>query len=99
ATDILWQMERNRVMPDRELEMIIVDAFSKYSHVWLKLARMNYWMTKLKNANPYPFPEVIPNDPQELAIVALKRMSIDPQTDVTVYRVCNNRSFCSLSSI
>lgn len=88
ALNILDQMEEHKVIPDKEFEMIVVDAFSKYSEVWKKLARMNYWMTKVKNANVYPLPEVIPKEALELAIVALKRMSVDPQSDITVYRVC-----------
>lgn len=95
AIKILVQMEENGVMPDRELESIIIDAFSKYSIVWERCARMIYWMTKFKNANPFPFPEKIPTDALELAIVALRRMTfyIDPQTEVYVYRVSNK--FCS----
>lgn len=89
ALNILDQMEEYKVQPDKEFEMIVVEAFSKYSEVWKKLARLNYWMTKFKNINVYPFPEVIPKEPLELAIVALKRMSVDPQSDITVYRVCD----------
>jgi len=87
AVDILTQMHENHVMPDKEMESIIISIFTKYSHVWEKCARMNYWMTKFAHANPFPFPEVLPTDPLELSIVALKRMSIDPQTEVAVYKV------------
>ena len=92
ALKILIQMEENGIMPDKEFESIIIDAFSKYSLVWERCARMTYWMTKFKNANPFPFPEKIPTDSLELAIVALRRMTfyIDPQTEVYVYRVSNS---------
>lgn len=89
AIKLLCQMEINRIMPDRELEEHIIAVFSKHSMVWRKCARMTYWMTKAKNANPFPFPEQIPNDPLELAIVALRRMTIyiDPQAELYVYQV------------
>lgn len=87
AMDILCQMEENRIMPDKEMETHIIAVFSQYSNVWEKCARMTYWLTKFKNANPFPLPENLPQDPLELAIVALKRMSIDPQSDVSIYSV------------
>lgn len=87
ATDILCKMEENRVMPDKEMETHIIAVFSKYSHVWEKCARMTYWMTKFANSNPFPFPETLPTESLELALIALKRMSIDPQSDISIYSV------------
>lgn len=91
AVKLLNQMETNLIMPDRELEEHIIAVFSKHSMVWRKCARMTYWMTKAKNANPFPLPEKLPNDPLELAIVALRRMTIyiDPQAELYVYQVCD----------
>lgn len=85
AIEILSKMEKYNIMPDKQMEQYIIASFGEYSEVWRKVARLNYWMTKFKNANPYPFPEVIPEDPLELAVIALKRMSPDPQSDVFVH--------------
>lgn len=98
AMDILCQMEENRIMPDKEMETHIIAVFSQYSSVWEKCARMTYWLTKFKNANPFPLPENLPQDPLELAIVALKRMSIDPQSDVSIYSVSFSPFTCRLFS-
>lgn len=87
ALGILAQMEEHKLMPDKEMEQYIISVFSKYSQPWEKCVRLIYWLTKFKNANPFPFPETIPQDPLELALVALKRMSLDPQSDLTVYSV------------
>ncbi|KPM06362.1 evolutionarily conserved signaling intermediate in Toll pathway, mitochondrial-like protein [Sarcoptes scabiei] len=88
AIKILMQMEENYIIPDKELQTYIADVFSKRSLVWERSARMIYWMTKFRNANPFPLPETIPNDSLELAVIALKRMTfyIDPQTEIYVYR-------------
>lgn len=91
AMEIIELMHENRLIPDKEFENLVVGSFSEFSQVWQKCARLIYWQTKIRNANPFPFPENIPTDPLELAIVALKRMTyhIDPQTDITVYWVCH----------
>lgn len=75
------------MMPDSELEGIIIEVFSKYSHVWRKCARMTYWYTKIKNINPFPLPEKLPDDALELAVLALKRMCLDVQTKISVLSV------------
>lgn len=36
------------VMPDTEMEMILMNAFGKYSHPIRKYGRMMYWMPKFK---------------------------------------------------
>ncbi|XP_054168193.1 evolutionarily conserved signaling intermediate in Toll pathway, mitochondrial-like [Oppia nitens] len=84
AVEILCSMERNGVIPDREIENLIIKIFSKYSNVWKKFGRMHYWMTKLRNANPFPLPDPLPLDSLELALLAIKRMCIDIQTKISV---------------
>ena len=87
ALDILNKLEHYNLQPDQEMEYIIVQTFGRRSLVWEKVARQLYWNAKLKNANPYPMPEHLPQDGLELAKVALKRMSPDLQTRLQVLDV------------
>ena len=48
---------------------------------------MMYWMPKFKFANPYYVPHMLPNDDIELAKLALKRMSVDLENELTVHHV------------
>ena len=89
AVQILCKMEEHGVLPDRELENLIIDIFTKYSHPWRKCGRMTYWMTKFYNASPFPLPDPLPYDALELALLAIKRMCIDVQTKISVYSVSN----------
>lgn len=84
AIRILHQMETNKIRPDKEVEALVISAFSKSSNPWLKIARMNYWTTKGRNIDLHPLPEKLPERPHEVAKVALGRMIHDPQTILTV---------------
>jgi hypothetical protein len=75
------------IMPDKEMESLIISIFSKYSTPWRKCARMTYWMTKFANANPFPLPDELPLDSLELATLAIKRMCVDLQTKISVFSV------------
>lgn len=86
AIDVLEQMETNGVMPDTEMEMILMNAFGKYSHPIRKYARMMYWMPKFKNASPWSLPDIVSNDAFELAKLAVARMcTVDSTSKITVY--------------
>lgn len=85
ALHILFEMERHQVWPDKEVEKLIVERFSTYSEVWLKCARMNFWSMKFRNRNPWPLPEVAPDDPVELTKLALARMCVDKKTILSVW--------------
>lgn len=87
AVTLLDEMEYNSVIPDAEMEQLVISIFSKHSTVWRKVARQLYWFSKFKNANPFPMPENLPNDAMELAKIALKRMCIDLQTKIGVFAV------------
>ncbi|XP_065311174.1 evolutionarily conserved signaling intermediate in Toll pathway, mitochondrial [Dermacentor albipictus] len=82
---LLDTMESHGVIPDRELRQMVLDTFGFYSEVFKKLARMMYWMPKFKHMSPYPLPNPVPRDPYELARLAIKRMCVDIQTNVTVH--------------
>ncbi|XP_049828649.1 evolutionarily conserved signaling intermediate in Toll pathway, mitochondrial isoform X1 [Schistocerca gregaria] len=85
--DVLEQMEDNGVMPDAELETILINIFGRRGHPVRKYWRMMYWMPKFKNLSPWPLPNPVPNDNLELAKLAMKRISsVDLQSKVVVYQ-------------
>lgn len=46
-----------------------------------------YWMPKFNNLSPWPIPKPAPNDPYELALLAINRIcSIDVESEVKVYK-------------
>ncbi|XP_013785802.1 evolutionarily conserved signaling intermediate in Toll pathway, mitochondrial-like isoform X2 [Limulus polyphemus] len=81
--DVLDQMESFGVMPDSEVKEILINTFGKQSHVFRKYGRMMYWMPKFKNITPFPLPDPLPKDPLELAKLALRRISVDLQTEIS----------------
>lgn len=84
---ILEKMEDNNVVPDQEMRDLLEARFGKRGHVVRKYRRMAYWMRKFRNANPYKLPHYLPLDPLELAILALKKMSVDLENEIKVYKV------------
>lgn len=82
AIRVLHQMNLNHVVPDKEVEEIVVRGFSKWSQVWVKCARMNYWTMKFRNLDPNPLPEKLPDRPHQIAKLALLRMLGDQKTTV-----------------
>ncbi|GAB0090994.1 Evolutionarily conserved signaling intermediate in Toll pathway, mitochondrial [Sergentomyia squamirostris] len=84
--DLLEQMEDNGVMPDVEMEAILVNTFGQRGFPVRKLRRMLYWMPKFKNLSPWPLPKPMPNDDLEVAKLAVKRiMSVDLEATVEVF--------------
>lgn len=84
--DLLEQMEDNAVIPDHEMQDILVNTFGRRGHPVLKYWRMLYWMPKFKNSSPWLLPDPVPNDGLELARLAVERMcSVDLATQVKVY--------------
>ena len=75
------------LIPDTEFCCDIVELFGLHSHVTRKLRRTLYWGRKFKNANPYQLPFHLPDDPIEIAILALKKMVIDVQNEIQVWEV------------
>lgn len=82
ALRVLHQMNLNHVAPDREVEEIVTSRFSKYSSVWVKCVRMNYWTMKFRNIDQNPLPEKLPSKPHQIAKLALLRMLGDQRTTV-----------------
>lgn len=74
------------VIPDYEIEDILLNIFGRRGHPLRKFWRMMYWMPKFKNASPWPLPNPVPNDSLELAKLAIERMcTVDLLSKVTVY--------------
>ncbi|RUS89706.1 hypothetical protein EGW08_002524 [Elysia chlorotica] len=83
--DLLEQMEHNGVIPDDAFGVLLKNRFGREAHVTRKFRRMLYWLPKFKNINPYPIPMELPLDPRELALIALRRMSVDQETHFKVF--------------
>ncbi|KAJ6635006.1 Evolutionarily conserved signaling intermediate in Toll pathway, mitochondrial [Pseudolycoriella hygida] len=84
--DLLEQMEDNGVMPDFEMQAILLNTFGRRGHPTIKYMRMMYWMPKFKNQSPWLLPNPVPNDALELAKMAVKRMcTVDLHSNVDVY--------------
>ncbi|XP_061713676.1 evolutionarily conserved signaling intermediate in Toll pathway, mitochondrial [Cydia pomonella] len=87
AVDLLEQMEDNGVMPDSELEQILLNTFGRRGIPLRKFWRMLYWMPKFKNLSPWYLPDELPGDVMELAKLAIQRItSVDPDTRVEVWQ-------------
>lgn len=85
--DVLDKMERNRLMPDREMESILLNIFGRHGLPTHKYWRMMYWMPKFKHLDPWPVDEEMEKDPKALSTLSLKKMTTnDPQTKVTEFQ-------------
>lgn len=84
--DLLEQMEDLGVIPDYEMEAMLLNIFGRQGHPLRKYWRMMYWMPKFKNASPWPLPNPMPDDTLEIAKLAVERMcTVDARSLVTVY--------------
>ena len=91
--DVLEQMEDNGVMPDYEMEDMLVNIFGRKGHPVRKFWRMMYWMPKFKNLSPWLCPNPVPDETLEIAKLALERMcSVDLQSKISVYKTENVES-------
>nr|CAG4642564.1 EOG090X07J4 [Evadne anonyx] len=86
AIDVLEKMEDNGVIPDPEVEAMIMNTFGKHGHPMKKLMRMSYWLPKFKHASPWALPEVIPSSNLEIGKLAVARMcSVDPASVIETF--------------
>ncbi|KAM3964390.1 evolutionarily conserved signaling intermediate in Toll pathway, mitochondrial-like, partial [Aphomia sociella] len=87
AVDLLEQMEDNGVMPDTEMEQMLLNIFGRRGIPLRKYWRMMYWMPKFKNLSPWYLPDQLPNDTLEIAKLAIERItSVDPGTKVEIWQ-------------
>lgn len=85
--DLLQQMEDNGVMPDYEVEDMLMNIFGAKGYPLRKFWRMMYWMPKFKNLSPWPVPSPLPSDVFDLAKIAIARISsADINSKLTVYQ-------------
>lgn len=85
--DLLEQMEDNGVIPDYEMEDMLVNVFGRKGHPVRKFWRMMYWMPKFKNLSPWMLPNPVPDETLELAKLAVERMcSVDVLSKVSIYQ-------------
>ncbi|EYB82975.1 hypothetical protein Y032_0345g3096 [Ancylostoma ceylanicum] len=87
---VLDEMEWNGVQPDKEIHDIVVNAFGDWNFATKKVKRMLYWMPKLKYSNKYLDRRDVEGkslSPPELAGIALKMMSRDPGTELSLTRL------------
>ena len=70
----------------------LIQVFGPKSHAFRKYQRVMYWLPKFRNMNPFPVPHILPLDPIELAVMALKRMAVDLENAVDVFKVMVSRS-------
>lgn len=86
AIDLLEQMEDNGVMPDTDMEDMLLNIFGKRGYPLRKYWRMMYWMPKFKNLSPWPVPNPPPQESYELAKLAIERItSVDLKREVTTF--------------
>ncbi|XP_017878504.1 evolutionarily conserved signaling intermediate in Toll pathway, mitochondrial [Ceratina calcarata] len=87
AIAILNKMEDNFVLPDYEMQQMILNTFGDKNLVIKKCWTMFYWLPKFAELNPWPVPHPTPTDPKVLAQIAMEKVSgADPQTKLTMYR-------------
>ncbi|EFN84103.1 evolutionarily conserved signaling intermediate in Toll pathway, mitochondrial [Harpegnathos saltator] len=85
--DLLCKMEDNSVIPDVEMQQMLLNIYGVQSIVLKKFWRMMYWMPKFSNLNPWPCSRPAPKDPRVLARIAVNKLSsIDVTSIVTEYR-------------
>uniref|UniRef100_A0A1B0BZR9 Evolutionarily conserved signaling intermediate in Toll pathway, mitochondrial n=1 Tax=Glossina palpalis gambiensis TaxID=67801 RepID=A0A1B0BZR9_9MUSC len=88
--DLLEQMEDLGVMPDYEMEAMLLNVFGRSGHPLRKYWRMMYWMPKFKNLSPWPLPNPVPDSALTMAKLAIERMcTVDVRSRVTVFETKN----------
>ncbi|EZA62739.1 hypothetical protein DMN91_007686 [Ooceraea biroi] len=88
TTELLCKMEQNCVIPDYEMQMMLLNTFGAHARPLKKFWRMMYWMPKFANLNPWPCARPAPKDPQVLARLAIYKISsVDPKTKITEFEI------------
>lgn len=81
------------MIPDYEMEDMLMNIFGKRGHPLRKFWRMMYWMPKFKNLSPWVVPNPPPHDVMDLAKLAIERMvSVDLQSTIKIYQTSDVES-------
>lgn len=87
AIDLLCKMEDNCVIPDVEMQQMLLNIFGVQGAPLKKFWRMMYWMPKFANLHPWPCKRPAPKDPRVLAELAIDKLSsVDITTVVSEYK-------------
>ena len=78
------------VIGDQQFGDLLYSVTGPKSHAFRKFRRHLYWAGKFKNMNPFALPSVMPDDPLQLALLALKKMSVDLENEISVWKVSRN---------
>lgn len=84
--EIIEQMERYGVIGDQEFGEMLMMISGDKSHSFRKFRRHLYWTRKFSNLNPFPVPREMPDDDLQLALLALKKISVDLENEITVWK-------------
>lgn len=93
AVKVLDEMEWHGVQPDKEIHDIVVNAFGEWNFATKKVKRMLYWMPKLKHSNKYLDRRHVEGkslSPSELAGIALKMMSRDAASSISLLKLSDS---------
>ena len=74
AFDVLHTMHRNQAFPDMDTLDILFDVFGPRSSPVGLIRQMWYWLPRLQNIDPYPFPDPLPTNPIDTSKIVLERM-------------------------
>ena len=89
ALEVMVQMQKEHVMPDKEFGQQLLEIFGRRSRPHQKYRRMTYWMPKFRFASPFPF--VPMNIEKEDGLAAAKRLleriCVDLENQITVFRI------------
>ncbi|XP_078046629.1 evolutionarily conserved signaling intermediate in Toll pathway, mitochondrial [Augochlora pura] len=87
ALRLLQKMESNQVIPDYEMQEMILNIFGSASIPIRKFWRIMYWLPKFSRLNPWKVPDSTFKNPKELAGYAIQKLSSkDVLSKVTEYR-------------
>ena len=74
ALDVLHMMHRNEALPDLDTLDILFDVFGARATPVSLLRQMWYWIPRIKNVDPWLFPDPLPTNPIDTSKIVLERI-------------------------
>ncbi|XP_052262814.1 evolutionarily conserved signaling intermediate in Toll pathway, mitochondrial-like [Dreissena polymorpha] len=90
--EILEQLEHFGVIPDTKVQDAIEEIFGTMNNPMRKYRRIYYMTRKFQNRNPYKLPYDLPVDPIQLAVLALRKMAVDLENELKVWKVSRDEN-------